>query len=244
MKANHHDGGWKSGSGATRMQADTAGRGAGTMAGVGAIRAAAARLGGVSGTLGGLCVAAFALSMLGGSLWVSYGSSLALAWCFVPLACALAVCAPPAYRAFGLAGLAFAAMYALCNSLVYFTQLTVVRQGGLPSEILSLLDFQQFGLAFHWDLLGYAMMAAATFFLSWTVAGQGGAARWLRGLLRLHGVFVLPCLLLPALGVFRAGDAGAAWMGTLALEAWCAYFLPVELLAAAYFWKDGAGHAR
>ena len=45
--------------------------------------------------------------------------------------------------------------------LVYFTQLTTVRFGGLTEQAQELLDFQQMNLFFSFDLLGYALMALA-----------------------------------------------------------------------------------
>lgn len=117
--------------------------------------------------------------------------------------------------------------------LVYFTQLTTVRFGGLTEQAQELLDFQQMNLFFSFDLLGYALMALATFFAGLTICSKKRADKWLRALLLIHGAFFISCLLLPMLGIFRADSP--AWMGVAVLEFWCAYFCPVTILSFLYF---------
>ena len=69
----------------------------------------------------------------------------------------------------GHAAAAFSAVYAAIILVVYFTQLTTVRLAGLTEKARELLDFQQMGLFFSLDLLGYALMSLATFFAGLTV---------------------------------------------------------------------------
>ena len=50
----------------------------------------------------------------------------------------------------------------------------------------------------------------------------------------LHGLFFLPCFLLPMLGAFPVTDGRTSMAGVIALECWCAFFVPVDVLAAGY----------
>ena len=152
---------------------------------------------------------------------------------FVLMMCCFLQFAAPERRTAGYAAAAFSAVYAAIILVVYFTQLTTVRLAGLTEKVRELLDFQQMGLFFSLDLLGYALMSLATFFAGLTVCPRSRTDRWLRALLLIHGVFFISCLLMPMLGVFRADSP--AWIGTAVLEFWCAYFCPVAALALHYF---------
>lgn len=59
----------------------------------------------------------------------------------------------------------FAAAYMVIILVVYFAQLTAVADGGLNDQALGIIDFQSMGLFFSYDLLGYGLMALATFLL-------------------------------------------------------------------------------
>lgn len=142
----------------------------------------------------------------------------------------------PERKAAGYAAAAFAGAYAAIILLVYFTQLTTVRFGGLTELARTLLDFQQMNLFFSFDLLGYALMALATFFAGLTICPRSSADKWLRALLLIHGVFIISCLLLPMLGIFQADSP--AWIGVAVLEFWCAYFCPVAILSFLHFQNE------
>lgn len=180
-------------------------------------------------------VLTFAASMLVGSPFLSYLSSMGIALTFVPMICAFSGAAGHARRTAGLTAIAFAAIYAGLILLVYFAQLTTVRLEALTTQAAQLLDFAQFGLFFSYDLLGYGMMALSTFFAGMTIVPEGKGERWLRTLLLVHGAFVVPCLLAPMLGVFSPGMQGADWIGTVLLEGWCLFFLPIGMLAFRFF---------
>ncbi len=186
----------------------------------------------------GLCVAGFALCMALGAAFGSYLCSLGIALSFLPMVAAIAGRAPRDRRVAGLTAVGFAAAYAAVISLVYFTQLTTVRLGGLSAEAEALLDYAQFGLFFNLDLLGYAMMALSTFFAGLAMAP--GPARWLKRLLTAHGAFFFSCLICPMLGLFRPGMGGESWVGVALLECWCLYFLPVSALAFRFFSREEA----
>ncbi len=135
-------------------------------------------------------------------------------------------------------GLLFAAVYAALIFLVYFAQTTSVRLGGLSDEALSVLDFKRGGLIFNYDLLGYGMMALSTFFMGLSMRAEGRADRWLKTLLMIHGVFFVGCFLMPMTSVFAGmADGETSSGGVTALIAWCAYFLPVGVLAWLHFGK-------
>ena len=131
--------------------------------------------------------------------------------------------------------MAFAAVYAAIILLVYFTQLTTVRLNDLTQQAAALLDFQQCGLLFNYDLLGYAVMALATFFAGLTIKPQSKPDKWLKYLLMIHGVFFISCLIVPMLGLFKAGSS--PWIGVAVLEFWCLYFCPISILSFLHFLK-------
>lgn len=136
-------------------------------------------------------------------------------------------------------GMAFAVVYAVLVFLVYFAQTTSVRFGGLSEQAQGILDFQRGGLMFNYDLLGYGMMALSTFFMGLSVQADSTADKWMKALMEIHGVFFFSCFIMPITGVFSSmSDGGPNTGGTAALTAWCAYFLPVGILAYRHFGKE------
>lgn len=134
------------------------------------------------------------------------------------------------------AGMAFAAVYAVLVFLVYFAQTTSVRLGGLSEQAQGILDFQRGGLFFSYDLLGYGMMALSTFFMGLSVQADGKADKWMKALMMIHGVFFFGCFIMPMTGAFAGMSDGKTNMGgVIALIAWCAYFLPIGILACRHF---------
>ena len=110
-----------------------------------------------------------------------------IALSFLPMMSAFAQTAATDRRAAGTASVAFAAVYGTLILLVYFTQMTAVRTDALGESALSILNYQQYGLFFSLDLLGYGMMALATFFAGLSFRAQDQPERWLKGLLLVHG---------------------------------------------------------
>lgn len=179
-------------------------------------------------------VAGFAVGMLIDIIALCYLFSIFIAWGLTMMngaffryrrgdATVAAVCA-----------VSFGVMYALCNTAVYFVQLSTVRNTVLSAETLALLNYEELGMMFDLDLLGYCLMAISTFFAGLTVTVNDRADAWLRALLMIHGVFALGCFVMPILGVFGA-DTGGDMTGTIALEFWCIYFAPVCILAMRHF---------
>ena len=135
-------------------------------------------------------------------------------------------------------GLAFAIIYAALILLVYYAQTTSVRLDGLNEQAVHILDYQRGGLLFNYDLLGYGMMALSTFFIGLSMEPDCKADKWLKYLMMVHGVFFISCFVMPMTGAFTNmadGDVGNA--GTIALLAWCVYFLPISVLSYKHFSK-------
>lgn len=180
-----------------------------------------------------IAVICFALSMLFTFHFGSYLSSMFIAFSFVLMMCGYAYFSEKEVKLAGYAAMTFAAIYTVIILLVYFAQLTTVRLNDLTQEAAVLLDFQQCGLLFNYDLLGYAVMSLATFFAGLTVKPQTKTDRWLKYLLMVHGVFFVSCLIVPMLGIFKAD--GPTWIGVAVLEFWCLYFCPISVLSFLHF---------
>jgi hypothetical protein len=182
-------------------------------------------------------VVGFALSMIFGSVFAGYVTSIFIAFGFIVMMCAFSVCRMEQTEIAGGCAMVFGAMYAVMILIVYFTQLTTVRQGGLSVQAAQILDYRTFGLFFSYDLLGYGFMAIATFFAGFTIKAADKADKWLKWLLHIHGIFAISCFIMPILGVFHSGMQNTDWIGTALLEFWCIYFLPINLLTYRYFRK-------
>jgi hypothetical protein len=193
-------------------------------------------LGLISAVSVGAAIVAFAASMMAGQEYASYATSMVLSWAYVPLACSFSAIASSDDRAAGQAGAAFATLYAGFVTTVYFVQLTTVLHRTGSVEILSLVSYQELGsLMFNLDLLGYGFMALSTLFIGLTIATPSKVGWWLKLLLIGHGAFAPICVVLPILNIFGTmpkGEGGG--IGVTILTAWCAYFLPISILAFIY----------
>ena len=135
-------------------------------------------------------------------------------------------------------GLILAAVYAVLILLVYDAQTTTVRLEELSDQAIRILDYQKGGLLFNYDLLGYGMMALSTFFIGLSIRAENKPDLWLKRLMLIHGVFFFSCFLMPMTGMFTGmanGEKGNG--GDIALLFWCAYFLPIGVLAWKHFGK-------
>ena len=140
----------------------------------------------------------------------------------------------------GNIGLILAAVYATFIMLVYFAQLTTVKNEQLNEQAASLLVFGKFGLIFNYDLLGYGVMALSTFFTGLSMKPKNKTDKWLRALMLIHGVFYFSCTFMPMTGMFAKMSSGGDGIGgRLALVVWCIYFLPIGILSFIHFKKDG-----
>ena len=135
-------------------------------------------------------------------------------------------------------GLILAAVYATFIMLVYFSQLTTVKNEQLNEQAAKLLEFGKFGLIFNYDLLGYGVMSLSTFFTGLSMKPNNKMDKWLKALLMIHGVFYFSCTFMPITGMFAKMSSGGDGIGgRLALVAWCVYFLPVGILSFLHFRK-------
>ena len=129
-------------------------------------------------------------------------------------------------------GLILAAVYCTFIMLVYYTQLTTVKNDQLNEQAADLLIFGRFGLIFNFDLLGYGIMALSTFFTGLSMKTENKADKWLKALMMIHGVFYFSCTFMPMTGVFSNVSSGGSGIGgRLALVVWCVYFLPIGILS-------------
>ena len=143
--------------------------------------------------------------------------SLLLGPAFVVTMAALHQTTPEDRRVFTLSGLAFAVIYATLTGLVYFVQLTFVgpRIAAGDTQGIELLLFVPYkSFFFAVDLLGYALMSAATLIAAFALPDAPGT-RALRWAMIANGA-ILPFLAfqmyIPAL-IW----AGAAWGVTFPL---------------------------
>ena len=135
-------------------------------------------------------------------------------------------------------GMVLAAVYCVFIMLVYFTQLTTVKNEDLNEQAANLLTMGKCGLIFNYDLLGYGIMALSTFFTGLSMKANNKADKWLKALMMIHGVFYFSCTFMPMTGVFAEMSSGGDGLGgRLALVAWCVYFLPVGILSFLHFRK-------
>lgn len=140
-------------------------------------------------------------------------------------------------------GMMFAAIYATLILLVYFAQTTTVRLDSLSEEAMQLIDYSRGGLFFSYDLLGYAMLALSTFFVGLTIDAKTKTDKWLKYLMMVHGIFFFGCFIMPMTGVFSSMSSGETSVeGVIALEFWCAYFVPIGILSMIHF-RKGKSHA-
>lgn len=180
----------------------------------------------------------FAVCLITDFLFGAYLVCMFLPMGYLMMAAGLHHECPENRRVAATVGMAFAVVYAALIFLVYFAQTTSVRLGGLSEQARAILDFQRGGLLFNYDLLGYGMMALSTFFLGLSVQADGKADRWMKALMMIHGGFFFGCFFMPMTDAFAGmADGSANTGGTAALVAWCAYFLPIGILAYRHFGK-------
>ena len=142
-------------------------------------------------------------------------------------------------------GVIFAAVYAVLIVIVYFAQITTVRLESLTEQAAQILDYSKGGLLFNYDLLGYGFMALSTFFTGLTIEAKLKADKVLKWLMLMHGIFFLVCLIMPITGVLRqTADADAGKGGVIALECWCAYFIPIGVLSYIHFGDKHRGEKK
>ena len=122
------------------------------------------------------------------SLVVRFVPSLFLAMVFVVLMVAILHCVSKSNKIWAQIALAYAVIYAVLVSFVYYSQLTYVIPASLRGEAeqVALLAFGFGSFMFAVDILGYTFMSLATLFVAPVFAGEG-MERWLRWILVING---------------------------------------------------------
>ena len=190
-------------------------------------------------------VLSFAICMLIGTLFNndffgktgSYFTSIFIALGFIPMICSFYVFSNNENKSLGLIALSFSIIYGILIFVVYYAQLTTVRNTNLSDELTELIDYSKFGLFFNYDLLGYGFMSLSTFFVGIKLETKNKQERILKYLLCIHGIFFISCFVMPILGVFNANLEGGDFIGTIILQFWCIYFMPICILSYKYFRK-------
>lgn len=146
--------------------------------------------------------------------------SIVLAWSYMVVIACVLDSAPPDRRIWATIGFGFALMYSAMNSIVYFTELTVVipRILANKADSVSLLLFEPGEFLFAVNGLAYGFMSMAALFAAPVFSRLGAEARVRRAMLA-HGVigpFIVGAVVWPPLTYI-----GALWiltfptMGTL-----------------------------
>jgi hypothetical protein len=161
--------------------------------------------------------------------------SLGLAWSYLILAACIFNAAPAEKKIWATIGFSFALLYSAINSIVYFTQLTVVIPRLLQGKSagLSVLYFEPGTFLFSVNGLAYGFMSMTALFSAFSFPRNGFDGR-VRLALLAHGVigpFIVGAVVLPALTY-----VGALWIITF----------PVMTLTLAMHFRRGtsSGAAR
>lgn len=185
-----------------------------------------------------ISVCLFAVSMLLGFDFGSYFVCMILAIGFIMMIGAFANECETDKKSAANTAMICTSMYGMFIFVVYFAQITSVRLDNLSPQALQVLDYSKSGLFFNYDLIGYGMMALATFFIGLTIRTDNRADKWLKWLLIIHGFFFITCFIMPICGVFSSESNQGQMAGVIALEFWCAYFIPVGILSWLHFRKS------
>lgn len=192
-------------------------------------------IGRISSLINTAVVIGFALCLVIGSNYGSYFLSMFIAFSFVPMIASFCMYCKDDRRTAGYSAMIYGSIYAVFILAVYFAQITTVVNDDLGTTALQILDYGKFGLFFNYDLLGYGLMALATFFTGLTIDCKTKTDKWLKWLLLIHGIFFIVGLIMPMLGVFNPDMAGGDLIGTLVLMFWCVYFAPIGILSYIHF---------
>lgn len=200
------------------------------------------KVGKIGALLTGSSILIFALSMIFSLIsennwtFLSYFSCMFLAIGYIIFACSVySVNKNDDKKALGVVGVTFGVIYCILIFIVYYSQCTTVNlEPNLSAETLSIIDYSKLGsLFFNYDLLGYGFMALSTFFLAFIVDTTNNKNKLLQRLLLIHGIFFPSCFIVPMFPIFNANTGNV--VGTILLEIWCAYFLPICILGYKYF---------
>ena len=204
-------------------------------------------IGKLGAAITGISTFAFAAAMIYGlfadGLFACCFSSIFIALGFILFMSGISALNKDAERkAVSCASLISAAVYVVFVLIAYFAECTTINlHPELSDDVRKIIDYGNTGsLFFNYDLLGYAFMALSTFFGGFLVDKSKKCGKPLAIMLKIHGIFFLSCLFVPMFPVFT-GASGDEAAGTVLLEIWCLYFVPICFFGYRYFGdKDDA----
>ncbi len=196
------------------------------------------KIGMIGSLMNAVAVALFAICMLIPFDFGSFFVCMFIAFSFAMMIAAFECECNEDNRVAGKLASIFAGIYAVLILIVYFTQCTTVLNEELSGQATRLLDYKYMSLLFNLDLLGYGIMALATFFIGLTIQVRNKRDKALKILLITHGIFFISCFIMPMTGMFLTEGESTSSGGTIALEFWCLYFLPIGILSFFHFRKE------
>lgn len=119
----------------------------------------------IGAAIAAISVVGFDICMLIGFDFGNYLVCMFLAFGFVMMTSGFHAESDRGHKVAANTALVLSGVYAVLILLVYFTQTTAVRLDSLGDEVLRIIDYKRLGLFFNYDLLGYGIMALATFFI-------------------------------------------------------------------------------
>lgn len=168
--------------------------------------------------------------MLSGAWATAYqlAPSIVLAWSYMVLMACVFDAATVERKVFATIGLGFALMYSVMNSIVYFTELTVVIPRVLNNDAagLDVLLFEPGRFLFAVNGLAYGFMSIAALFAAFVFGKSGfeGRVRWAMVAHGIIGPFIVGAVLWAPLTYI-----GALWIITF----------PVMGILLAMFFRRG-----
>ena len=193
------------------------------------------KIGEIGSLINAVTVLGFAIFLLAGWSFGYFLVCIFLSMSFLCMIGAFYTECPGEKKTAGIVAVMFSVVYAVLIMIVYYTQCSTVANEQLGEDVDQILNYSHMGLMFNLDMLGYGIMALATFFIGLTINVRNRKDKALKVLLLLHGAFFPGCLILPMTGIFLkstgSGSSGGAW----ALEIWCLYFLPIGILSYLHF---------
>jgi general stress protein CsbA len=194
------------------------------------------------GTMGSVIhfcsLAGFVFCLLIGFPLGNYVFGILIALSFVLVISAFASFSKSENKSAVYAAMIFAAVYAILILVVYFAQVTTVRQSSLSEQAALIISSQKFGLFFNYDLLGYGIMSLAVFFIGLTIQVKTKSDKILKRLMLIHGIFFTSSFI-PVTGAFSNMAAEQSnQIGPMIQSFWCCYYAVIDVFSFSYFKKQ------
>lgn len=198
------------------------------------------KIGAIGSLINALTVLGFAVFLMAGWNFGYFLICIFLSMSFICMIAAFYTECPNEKKTAGVVAIMFTVIYAVLIIIVYYTQCTTVVNEQLGHDADQILNYSNMGLIFNLDILGYGIMALATFFIGLTINVRDKKDKALKVLFLLHGAFFPGCFFMPMTGMFlkSGGSTSSGSGGVIALEVWCLYFLPIGILSYLHFKKS------